>query len=99
MPRYDYRCVAGHVTEHQQHRDCAEVDCFCGLIARRLISANVGVSGFVPTPTAQARIPFSHYLEAQGEMVEASRRAGIEPPDLWGLAKQRIARGDVKAIE
>ena len=99
MPWYEYRCAAGHLTEQRQPRDKGEIDCDCGLTAWRLISSGVGVSGFVPTPTAQARIPFSHYIEAQGEVVESARRAGVEPPDLWGLAQRRIARGDVKAIE
>ena len=99
MPWYEYRCAAGHLTLQKQPRDIGEIACACGLTARRLISANVGMSGFVPTPTAQARIPFSRYIEAQGEVVESARRAGVEPPDLFGLAKRRIARGDVKAIE
>ena len=99
MPWYEYRCAVGHVTEQRQPREVGEIDCACGLAAQRLISANVGMSGFVPTPTTEARLPFSRYIEAQGEVVESARRAGVEPPDLWGAAKRRIARGDVKAIE
>lgn len=99
MPFYDYRCPAGHVSERRTGREVSEIVCECGASAQRLISANVGRSGFAPTPTAQAPIHFGRYLEAQGEVVEASRKLGIEPPDLWGLAKERIRRGDIAAIE
>jgi len=38
-------------------------------------------------------------MEAQGEIVQAAERYGIEPPDLWGAAKERVRRGDAVAIE
>lgn len=98
MPAYDFRCTRGHVTEHHVGRLVTKVRCACGLRAQRVLTARVGISGLRPTPTAQARIPFSRYLEAQGEVVESARRHGVEPPDLWKAAKERIRRGDVKAI-
>ena len=99
MPRYDFCCLRGHVTEASVSRETHEIACACGVRAYRMLTVGVGISGFRATPTSQAYVPFSRYLEAQGEVVESSRRAGVEPPDLWSAAKQRIARGDVKAIE
>lgn len=99
MPRYDYRCAAGHETETEASRFVRDVPCsVCDRAAQRLISTGVGIVGMMPTPTTEARIPFSRYLEAQGELVESARKQGVEPPDLWGAAKRRIARGDVQAI-
>ena len=57
-----------------------------------------GISGFVRTPTEQAPIHLDRFIEAQGELVETARRTGVQPPDMWGMAKERIRRGDVQAI-
>ena len=100
MPWYEYRCAAGHVTEQRQPRDIGEIDCaVCSLTAQRLIPSSVGFSGFAQRPTREAPIPLSRAIEAQHEIIYQSNRAGIQPPDLMKAARQRIARGDVKAIE
>lgn len=99
MPRYDYRCAAGHTAESWQGFDVRSIDCPCGLAAQRIVLTAPGVTGFVSRPTSEAPIRFNDYLEAHGEMVRSAERQGIEAPDLWGKAKERIRRGEVKAIE
>lgn len=99
MPKYDWRCAAGHEHEAYEDRHVHERECSqCLRPAQRQLSVVAGITGLVSTPTAYVPIPFSRYLEAQGEVVESARRAGVEPPDLWGAAQARIKRGDAKAI-
>lgn len=86
------------MTEASVSRETHEIACACGVRADRMLTVGVGISGFRATPTSQAYVPFSRYLEAQGEVVESARRAGVEPPDLWKVAQERVRRGDVKAI-
>ena len=57
------------------------------------------VVGQANRPTREAPINLSRYLEAQGEIVNQAEKHGVEPPDLFKAAKDRIARGDAIAIE
>lgn len=99
MPRYDYRCEAGHTHEARASRDTGSLICpECGQTAQRLIGA-AGMSGFARTPTREARLNVSRFIEAQHELVHTAAKHGEEPPDLWAAAKRRVARGDAIAIE
>ena len=98
-PRYDFRCAAGHVTEQRQPREIGAIDCDCGLTAQRLISSGVGSIGFAARPTREAPIPLTRALDAQSDILYHAEKQGHTAPDFWGIAKERVRRGDVKAIE
>lgn len=99
MPRYDYECASGHVQEQTQPMDRAVVRCDCGLLAHRVVLEAPQVMGFAERPTREAPVPLSRFTEAHGEMLHAAERAGVEPPDCFGIAKDRVRRGHVQAIE
>ena len=99
MPRYDYRCAEGHTTESVQPHEVDAIECLCGRSAQRVVLAPPQATGFAQRPTREAPINLTRYMEAQGEIVQAAERHGIEPPDLWGAAKERVRRGDAVAIE
>lgn len=98
MPRYDFRCAAGHAFELEVTRDERAAPCRCGLTARRELSVGVGISGTRPTPTRLRDVNVSRAVEAQHEIVHRSEQAGVTPPDFLGEAKRRIAAGEVRAI-
>ena len=101
MASYDYRCQSGHVTESRQGYSVDLIYCSCGLPAQRQPFTRghlPGVSGFVPTPTAQRYVNLNRAIEQQHEMVYLAEKHGILPPDPWAIAKRRIATGEVKAI-
>jgi len=58
-----------------------------------------GINGFTPRPTKEHYVNLSRAVEAQHEIVHEAARQGTVAPDLFQIAKDRIARGDVKAIE
>ena len=101
MPYYDFRCGVGHVRESMESRDTDAIDCDCGRPARRIISAGhvAGAIGFTRKPTREHYVPLGRAIEAQHEIVYQAEKAHIDPPDLWKVAKDRVARGAVKAIE
>lgn len=101
MPRYDYQCAAGHIQESLESRETDAIDCgFCGEAARRVVSAGAvaGAIGFTPRPTREHYVHLDRAVNAQHEIIDQCRRAGIQPPDLYGEAKRRIAAGEVEAI-
>ena len=71
----------------------------CGLPAQRVVLTPPYVVGQANRPTSEAPINLTRYLEAQGEIVHQAEKHGVEPPDLFKAAKDRIARGDAIAIE
>lgn len=101
MPYYDYLCPAGHQRESLEHRDTDVLDCDCGQPARRIVTAAhvAGAAGFARRPTREHYVNVNRAVEAQGEITRQAERAGIEMPDLWRYAKDRVARGDAVAIE
>ena len=100
MPRYDYRCPEGHISEAYRSRDVGEIACIgCGLPAQRVVLAAPYVTGFAYRPTREAPLPVSRFVEAQGEILHQAAKHGVEPPDLYKAAKERVARGDAVAIE
>lgn len=100
MPRYDFRCPEGHVSEAVRSYDVGEIACIgCGLPAQRVVLSAPYVTGFANRPTNEAPINLTRYMEAQGEIVHEAEKHGVEPPDLWKAAKDRVARGDAVAIE
>ena len=97
MPKYDFRCESGHVAEQVVDRDTRSVTCLCGAEARRELAVGVGQTG-LPTPTRYRDTNLKRYNEAHGEMLWAHEKAGTEPADVWKIAKQRVAAGDVRSI-
>ena len=87
------------MTESVQPHEADAIECPCGRSAQRVVLAPPQVTGFASRPTREAPINLSRYMEAQGEIVHTAERHGIEPPDLWGAAKERVRRGDAVAIE
>lgn len=102
MPRYDYRCEAGHEREAFESRDTDLIPCpDCGRPSRRFVSAAhvPNANGFTPKPTKEHYVNLNRAIEAQHELVYQAEKAHVDPPDLWKAAKARIKRGDVVAIE
>jgi hypothetical protein len=87
--------------ESIEHRDTDAIDCACGRPARRFVSAAhvPNANGFTAKPTREHYVHLNRAVEAQHEIVYQAEKQHIEPPDLWKIAKRRIARGDVAAIE
>lgn len=101
MPRYDYQCSRGHVRESVEDRDTASIACLdCGSPAARVVSAGhvAGAIGFTPKPTAEHYVHLDRAVNAQHEIIDQCRRAGVEPPDLFGVAQRRVRSGAVEAI-
>lgn len=102
MPRYEYCCAGGHVTEQVASIEDREKPCSeCGLPAQRApFCLGVGICGdTVSKPTREHYINLDRFQEAHGEMLHDCDKAGVEPPDCFKLAKERIKRGDAVAIE
>lgn len=102
MPRFDYLCPAGHLHESLEDRETTAIGCTdCGATATRTIVAGhlPGISGFTPKPTREHYVRLGQAMEAQHEIIDACERAHIEPPDLLGMARARIKRGDAVAVE
>lgn len=101
MPRYDFRCTEGHITERVTPYTVETVDCPCGASARRQPYAPghvPGVTGFAARPTREAPIHLSRFVEAQHEMVDRAARTGVPAPDPVREAVRRIHHGEVAAI-
>ncbi len=75
----------------------------CGRRARRsavYASQYLGGDGITAhCPTREAAVNLTRFTEAHGELLRSAEKAGVEPPDLFGLAKERVKRGDAVAIE
>ena len=102
MPRYDYRCAGGHVTEKERGYDVVRVTCpICGASAQRLaVYQGVQVMGDginTHQPTKEAPVNVTRFMEAHGQILYEAEKAHVTPPDFLGIAKERIRRGDVKA--
>lgn len=99
MPLYEYRCREDHITEKLAGFDVSEIGCpACGLPAQRAVVNLMRHTGFVQTPTAQRYVNLNRAVEAQHEMVATAEKHGIEAPDCYQIALDRVRRGDVKAI-
>lgn len=101
MPRYDFRCTAGHITEHVTPHAVATVACACGASARRLPYSPghvPGVTGMAARPTREAPVHLDRAMGAHAEILDQSRRAGVAPPDFLSIARERVRRGEVAAI-
>ena len=91
MARYDFACAAGHVTERSVERSVTTAPCGsagCRRMASRLPSL-VGVTGIVRVPMRERKFPLGRMVEAQHTIVDQAQRAGVEPPDMLAIAKQR----------
>lgn len=97
MPRYDFRCESGHVAEQVADRDIRSLLCSCGAVAHRELAVGIGLNN-LPTPTRYRDTNMKRFDEAHGEMLWAHEKAGVEPPDVWSIAKDRVAVGDVRSI-
>lgn len=101
MPRYDFRCDAGHITERVTSHTVDRVTCPCGAPSQRqpYSPGHVpGVTGFAARPTREAPIAVGRYIEAQHEMVDRAARTGVPAPDPVREAVRRIQHGEVAAI-
>ena len=101
MPRYDYRCKEGDVTEAVREMSVTEIVCpSCGGVAQRqAVYANQIIRGeTVARPQLgnyshhRGRFDVGIVQEAQHEIIHDSEKAGIEPPDLWKQGKEKAAR-------
>jgi len=102
LPRYDYRCAAGHIKERIGGFNEKSVRCECGRMGRRMISREIYLGGdgiTVPRPTRAAPVNLTQFTEAHGEVLRDSERAGVTAPDLFRVAQERVKRGDAVAIE
>ena len=102
MPNYDFRCAGGHEHEASTPRETSAVACFsCGRPAQRFISARTAprANGFAPKPTREHYVCLDRGINAQHEMVTQAQKAGVQAPDVWQIAKDRVRRGDAVAIE
>lgn len=93
MPRYDFRCPAGHITEEVAGFDQSTSLCACGAESAReqVPSRPARFNGFAIPPMRERKIPLSRFVEAQGEMVRAAERTGVQAPDVLGIAKRQAA--------
>ena len=100
MPLYDFRCPEDHMTERLAGFHVSEVACpVCGLPARRLEVNLIQHNGFAAIPTKERYVNLNRAVEAQHELVYEAEKNHAELPDLWQIAKDRVASGAVKAIE
>ena len=98
-PTYDWRCLAGHEHEAFEDRLVFERECpLCLRSAHRQLSVAAGITGMVSTPTRYAPINLSQFVEAQHTLVYEAEKRHIDIPDPMKVARERIRRGDVKAI-
>lgn len=90
MPRYDFRCPSGHITELRAGYDQSAAACgSCGAEASRVAVNHIGMSGFAIPPMSARAIPLKRFEEAHGEMLLAAERSGVEAPDVMGIAKRQ----------
>lgn len=102
MPRYDYRCGLGHVTEAVNPVSVDVIYCACGRAALRAPFSPghlPGATGFVATPTKERYVNVNRAIEAQHELIHQAEKHNVKLPDFWQIAKDRVSSGEVKAIE
>lgn len=95
MPRYDYRCAAGHVEEVVAPVTTSSTACpRCGVTAERVAvpSRPPRVNGFALQPMRERPIRLDRAVNAQHEMVARAARQGITLPDPLTVAKRQAAR-------
>lgn len=97
MPRYDFRCAAGHVFEDIVSRDTRSVPCSCGQRAQRELSVPSLITARASTPSDQREFKMGAYREAAQEVehhyqkLEYERDGPVARPDYTTIAKQRAA--------
>jgi len=90
MPRYDFRCPDGHVTERRAGFEQAASVCgVCGAAAERVAVNRIGMSGFAIPPMGARAIPLNRFAEAHGEMLRTAERTGVQAPDVMGIARRQ----------
>lgn len=107
MPRYDYRCERGHVTEMVQGVEIRSIPCPCGLSTERVpVYAEQFISGETVARgrTARAhealddkgRFDLRRVVEAQHELVDRGAMPDIKP--LLRNARRKAAAGMPSAV-
>lgn len=92
MPRYDFRCADGHVTEEWAGFDRLTSRCECGAESERVaVPSRVSITGFAVAPMRERPVNLSRFIEAQGQMVRDAERTGVPAPDVLGDARKRAA--------
>ncbi len=99
MPRYDFRCSWGTITEAVKGLGIDTIPCpCCGGVARRVpFYANQQVSGVDGGRTPLGNSAKNKHgqwdlrivKEAQHEMVYDAEKAGVQAPDLWKQATRK----------
>lgn len=106
MPRYDYRCDEGHVTEAVAGVEVGLLPCpACGRQARRVpFCESVSIQGETVAKVRYREqnpslrhgyMDMDRFKEAHQDVLRASRKAGVEPPDLFAEARRRVESGEV----
>jgi len=104
MPRYDYRCDQGTVTEATREMAVSEIACpDCGGVAQRqAVYANQAIrgdtvargTGRASAITKNGYIDIDQGFEAIEDVQRTARKRGEEPPDLFREAQRRVATGE-----
>ena len=99
MPRYDFRCGEGHVTEARREMACSEIVCpSCSGVAHRLAvyAEQLILGDTVAKPRLgnsaldkHGRLRLGQFVEAHSEILHDSAKAGAEPPDTFQIGKRR----------
>ncbi|PKN81537.1 MAG: hypothetical protein CVU47_06375 [Chloroflexi bacterium HGW-Chloroflexi-9] len=86
MPLYEFRCAAGHVEERIAPPRTTTAACSCGEQGTRLNVFRIS-RAVIPG----RRINLAEALEADAEVKHAYARAGVEPPDIAGVARRAVS--------
>lgn len=105
MARYDYRCAGDHTTEAMRPMSVGLIDCpTCGGPAQRVAvypragETFIGGDGITAhRPTREAPVNVTRFTEAHGEVLHEAEKRGVQAPDFFGIAKERVRTGAVKA--
>ncbi len=98
MPRYDFRCPQGCVTEVVTPMAVSRIKCACGTMAVRLaVYAEQTIIGdTVAKPRLGSRAKDKNgrwdlgiFQEASAEVAYAEDKAGVKGPNLYQAGKQR----------
>lgn len=92
MPRYDFECTAGHVSEYDVSRLTFTARCPCGGEARRRLAVMQLITARAVVPKNQRVVHIGEYQEAAQETdyrwskLEYEMDRPLERPDYFGVA-------------
>ncbi len=105
MPRYDYRCENGHITEALRPASVVQIDCpACLGLAQRQSIYVISQGSKTQPPMGQRPLRIGEYQEAAAEvgyqLTERNKHLEhpLSTPDYYGIAKKtalaKIAAGE-----